>query len=173
MRCIVSCGRTSFPWLVFSFGALLWGSLIHKHTGRWMQRILESNWTQVLESCDWMKLLSIHFDLCKIFCKSTTALWLLQPLLMLLLLLLLLLVIITFWILPVTGSLIICWSRGPWKRKGIWWYQHQTKTVDVQWAAAGMWRKLLNQRMSLWFHKPFTGENGRTYQHSLSQDVKH
>ena len=24
-----------FPWLVF-FGALLWGSMIHKHTGRWM-----------------------------------------------------------------------------------------------------------------------------------------
>ena len=26
----------SFPWLVFFFGALLWGSMIHKHTGRWM-----------------------------------------------------------------------------------------------------------------------------------------
>ena len=29
-------GSTSFPWLVFFFGALLWGSMIHKHTGRWM-----------------------------------------------------------------------------------------------------------------------------------------
>ena len=36
MRCRVSCGSTSFPWLVFFFGALLWGSMIHKHTGRWM-----------------------------------------------------------------------------------------------------------------------------------------
>ena len=36
MRCVVSCGSTSFQWLVFFFGALLWGSMIHKHTGRWM-----------------------------------------------------------------------------------------------------------------------------------------
>ena len=36
MRCVVSCGSTSFLWLVFFFGALLWGSMIHKHTGRWM-----------------------------------------------------------------------------------------------------------------------------------------
>ena len=28
--------RTSFPWLIFFFGALLWGSMIHKCTGRWM-----------------------------------------------------------------------------------------------------------------------------------------
>ena len=28
--------HTLFPWLVFFFGALLWGSMIHKHTGRWM-----------------------------------------------------------------------------------------------------------------------------------------
>ena len=32
--CVVSCGSTSFPWLVFFFGALLWGSMIHTHTGR-------------------------------------------------------------------------------------------------------------------------------------------
>ena len=31
MRCIASCGSISFPWLVFFFGALLWGSMIHKH----------------------------------------------------------------------------------------------------------------------------------------------
>ena len=30
MRCVVSCGSTSFPWLVFFFGALLWVSMIHK-----------------------------------------------------------------------------------------------------------------------------------------------
>ena len=35
-RCVVSCGSTSFPWLVLFFGALLWGSMIHKHTGKWM-----------------------------------------------------------------------------------------------------------------------------------------
>ena len=38
MRHIVSCGSTSFPWLVFFFGALLWGSMIHKHTGRWTDK---------------------------------------------------------------------------------------------------------------------------------------
>ena len=32
----VSCGGTSFPWIVFFSGALLWGSMIHKRTGRWM-----------------------------------------------------------------------------------------------------------------------------------------
>ena len=36
VRCVVSCDSTSFPWLVFFFGALLWESMIHKHTGRWM-----------------------------------------------------------------------------------------------------------------------------------------
>ena len=36
MRCVVFCGNTSFPWLVFFFGALLWGYMIHKHAGRWM-----------------------------------------------------------------------------------------------------------------------------------------
>ena len=36
MRCVVSCDSTSFPWLVFFFKTLLWGSMIHKHTGRWM-----------------------------------------------------------------------------------------------------------------------------------------
>ena len=35
MRCVVSCGSTSFPWLVF-FGALLCGSMIRKCKGRWM-----------------------------------------------------------------------------------------------------------------------------------------
>ena len=36
MRCVVSCSSTSFPWPVFFSGALLWGSMIHKHTERWM-----------------------------------------------------------------------------------------------------------------------------------------
>ena len=36
MRFIVTCGSTSFPWPVFFSGALLWGSMIHKHIGRWM-----------------------------------------------------------------------------------------------------------------------------------------
>ena len=47
MRCVVSCVSTSFPWLVF-FGALLWGSRIHKHTGRWMWQgsasVVSWNW---------------------------------------------------------------------------------------------------------------------------------
>ena len=41
MRCIVSCSSTSSPWLLFFLAALLWGSMIHKHTGRWISRILE------------------------------------------------------------------------------------------------------------------------------------
>ena len=36
LRCVVSCGSISLPWFVFFFGALLWGFMIHKHTGRWM-----------------------------------------------------------------------------------------------------------------------------------------
>ena len=28
MRCVISCGSTSFPWLVLFFGALLWGSAV-------------------------------------------------------------------------------------------------------------------------------------------------
>ena len=48
MRCVVSCGSTSFPWLVFFFGALLWGSMIHIHTGRWMWQgsasVVSWNW---------------------------------------------------------------------------------------------------------------------------------
>ena len=104
MRCIASYGSTSFPWLVFFFGAILWGSMIHKNTGRWMWQgsdqsylgaerntlvnpnwfqpcqcwcclcypgeylrlgtLISYNWAQVLEACDCLKLLSIHFDLC-------------------------------------------------------------------------------------------------------------
>ena len=36
MRCVVSCGNTSFPWPVFFLGALRRGSMIHKHTRRRM-----------------------------------------------------------------------------------------------------------------------------------------
>ena len=38
VRSVVSCSSTSFPWLVFFFAAPLWGSMIHKRTGRWMWR---------------------------------------------------------------------------------------------------------------------------------------
>ena len=48
---IVSCSSTSFPWLVFFIfflGALLWGSMIHKHTGRWVWQgsasVISWNW---------------------------------------------------------------------------------------------------------------------------------
>ena len=34
VRCVVSYSSTSFPRLVFFFGVLLWGSMIHKHAGR-------------------------------------------------------------------------------------------------------------------------------------------
>ena len=53
MRCVVSCGSTSFPWLVFFFGALLWGSMIHKHTGRWMWQMSTSvvSWNWEKYSC--------------------------------------------------------------------------------------------------------------------------
>ena len=47
MRCVVSCGGTSFPCLVF-FGALPWWSMVHKHTGRWMWQgsasVVSWNW---------------------------------------------------------------------------------------------------------------------------------
>ena len=53
MRCVVSCGSTSFPWLVFFFWGLLWGSMIHKHTGRWIWQgsasIVSWNWEK--DSC--------------------------------------------------------------------------------------------------------------------------
>ena len=53
MKCVVSCGSTSFPWLVFFFGALLWGSMIHKHAGRWMWQGSASvvSWNQEKYSC--------------------------------------------------------------------------------------------------------------------------
>ena len=48
MRCVVSCESTPFPWLVFFFGALLRGSMIHKHRGRWMWQgnawVVSWNW---------------------------------------------------------------------------------------------------------------------------------
>ena len=63
MRCVVSCCSTSFPWLVFFFGALLWGSVIHKHTGRWMWQGSASvvSWSWEKYSCqskplDWQEL---------------------------------------------------------------------------------------------------------------------
>ena len=60
LRCAVFCGSTSFPWLVFFFGALLWGSMIHKHTGRWMWQgsasVVSWNWEKY--SCH-SKLISI------------------------------------------------------------------------------------------------------------------
>ena len=51
MRCVVTCGSISFPWLVFFFGDLLWGSMIHKHTGRrmWHLYIYIPNHLQAME----------------------------------------------------------------------------------------------------------------------------
>ena len=109
VRCEVSCGSTSFPWLVFSFGALLWGSMIQKHRGRLMWQgsvsvvfcnwekytchsklvstlsvmllsvLISYNWAQVLEACDCLKLLSVHFDLCVdatgCWCQTVKSCW--------------------------------------------------------------------------------------------------
>ena len=53
MRCVVSSSSTSFPWLVFFFAAVLWGSIIHRHTGRWMWRRTASvvSWNWETYSC--------------------------------------------------------------------------------------------------------------------------
>ena len=53
MRCVVSCSSTSFPWLVFFFGALLWGSVILKPPGRWMRQGSASvvSWSREKYSC--------------------------------------------------------------------------------------------------------------------------
>ena len=52
-RCVASCGSTSFPWLVFFFGALLWGSMSHKHTGRgmWQGSASVVSWSWEKYSC--------------------------------------------------------------------------------------------------------------------------
>ena len=49
---VVSFGSTSFLWLV-SFGALLWGSIFHKHTGRRMGQGSTSvvSWSREKYSC--------------------------------------------------------------------------------------------------------------------------
>ena len=48
MRCLIPCGSTAFPWLVFFFAALLWGSTIYKQTRRWMWQgsasVVSWNW---------------------------------------------------------------------------------------------------------------------------------
>ena len=67
MRCVASCGSTSFLWLVFFFGALLWGFMIHKHTGRQMWQGSAS-----IVSWNWKKY-SCHFRL-----VSTLSMLLLQ-----------------------------------------------------------------------------------------------
>ena len=53
MKCVVSCGSISFPRLVFFFGALPEGSMIHKHTGRWMWQGSASvlSWSWVKYTC--------------------------------------------------------------------------------------------------------------------------
>ena len=60
MKCVVTCRSTSFPWLVFFFEALLWGSMIYKHTGRWMWQGSASvvSWNREKYSCH-SKLVSI------------------------------------------------------------------------------------------------------------------
>ena len=57
MRFVISCDSTSFLSLVFFFGALLWGSMVHKHTGRWMWQ-----GSALVVSWNWEKY-SCHFKL--------------------------------------------------------------------------------------------------------------
>ena len=70
-RCVVSCCSTSFPWLVFFFGALLWGSMIHKHTGRWMWQgsasVISWNWDKYSVISNWFgqAFFSLSFSLHK------------------------------------------------------------------------------------------------------------
>ena len=54
-RCVVFCGSTSFPWLVFFFLALLWGSMIHKHTGWWMWQGSASVVSWSWEKYSWLR----------------------------------------------------------------------------------------------------------------------
>ena len=55
----LSCSSTSSPWHVFFFGALLWGSMIHKHSGRWMWQGSASdvpwNWEKNLVIPNWFQ----------------------------------------------------------------------------------------------------------------------
>ena len=57
MRCVLSCGSTSFAWCVFFFGALLWGSTIHTHPGRWMWQgstsVVSWSWEKYSRQSDW------------------------------------------------------------------------------------------------------------------------
>ena len=53
--CVVSWGSTSFPWLVVFFGALLWESMIHKLTGRWMWQGSASIVSRNREKCLWFQ----------------------------------------------------------------------------------------------------------------------
>ena len=69
IRCVVTCGSTSFPWLAFFFAALLWGSMVHMHTVRWMWQgstsVIFWNWEKCfcrskLVSTLWMLLSSVY-----------------------------------------------------------------------------------------------------------------
>ena len=63
-RRIISYSSTSFPCLIFFFATLPWGSMIHKHTGRWISQgcalsylgternvPVFQNWFQPCQSC--------------------------------------------------------------------------------------------------------------------------
>ena len=56
--------RSCWPWLVFFFGALLWGSMIHKHTERWIWQgsasVVPWNWEKC--SCHSKLLSTLSID---------------------------------------------------------------------------------------------------------------
>ena len=62
------CGSTSFPWLVFFFGTLLWESMIHKHTGRWLWQgstsVVSLNWEKCFCCFKLVSTLSSCYHLC-------------------------------------------------------------------------------------------------------------
>ena len=77
MRCVVSCGSTSFPWLVFFFGALLWGSMIHKHTGRWMWQGSTSaiSWSWEKYSCQYKLVSALSMLLLSVLSWRVSQAW--------------------------------------------------------------------------------------------------
>ena len=66
MRCVASCGSTSIPWLVFVIEALLWGSIINKHTERLncQRSALVVSWNRE-KCCRHSKLVSTWSMLCR------------------------------------------------------------------------------------------------------------
>ena len=68
---------TSFRWLVFFFGVLLWGSMIHKHTGRWMWQGSASvvSWSWEKYSCHSKLILALSMLLLSVLSWRVSQAW--------------------------------------------------------------------------------------------------